>query len=472
MDYQQYKMTKIIATIGPASMDYQIIKKLLLAGVNCVRINASHGDHSQYQTIINNVRKADKETKRFTTIQLDNQGPKLRVGVLPDEGIRLNTGEQFSLKYNIKFDADRRVIPTQYNLAKVLNPGEIIFLRDGRIKARVVKIKDDKIDLLVEVGDVLFSKQGINLPDSDFKGDILSQKDIEDINFAMTTSVNQIALSFVQKPSDVEQVRKILQKNGKDIAIVTKVETKNAIKNIEEIIKVSDGVLIARGDLAYETAPEEIPVYQFKIIKLCRKYRKFVIVATQMLESMTESLQPTRAEVSDVAGAVIDQVDAVMLSGETASGKYPIETVQMMKRIILNTESANIPYKLEIDNSFGASVKELSTAYAASELAKKLQAKAIISETITGRTARYISNLRVNVPQIITSPKTEILENNAVLWGAKVIKSSKFGDGLEEAIDFLKKTNFVKKGDWVVRVYAKHRESIGAIDSIYALQIS
>ncbi len=465
-------MTKIVATIGPASMDYAVIKKLLLAGVNCVRINASHGDHQQYQRIIDNVRKADKETKRFTTIQLDNQGPKLRIGTLPDAGIRLNNGERFSLEYNVTFDADRRIIPTQYDLSKVVSPGEIVFLRDGRIKARVLKIENSRIDLSVEVGDFLFSKQGINLPDSDFKGDILNQKDLEDINFAMTTSINQIALSFVQRAKDVEQVRNILEKNGKNIKIVTKIETKNAIKNIEEIVKASDGILIARGDLAYETAPEEVPVYQFKIIKLCRKYRKFVIVATQMLESMTESLQPTRAEVSDVAGAVIDQADAVMLSGETASGKYPVETVQMMKRIILNTESANIPYRLEIDNSFGASVKELSTAYAASELAKKLQAKAIISETITGRTARYISNLRVDVPQIITSPKAEVLQNSSILWGAKVIKSSRFGDGLEEAIAFLKKTNFVKKGDWIVRVYAKHRKSIGAIDSIYAMQIT
>ena len=466
-------MTKIVATIGPSSWEYSIIKKLLIAGVNCVRINASHGDHEQYRKVIENVRRADKELNRFTAIQLDNQGPKLRLGELPDEGVKLKRNQIIKLCSGSIYNQKESILPTQHNLSKIVSENEIVYLRDGLVKLIVTKVNKGIVEAKVIVGGEVFSRHGINLPDSDLRGEILKKKDLADIDFAIKNDVNQIALSFVQSANDVKKVRNIVNSSGGNLAIVAKIETQAAITNIEDIVKASDGLLIARGDLAYETRPEDVPIYQKKIIALSRKYRKYCIVATQMLESMTHSLQPTRAEVSDVANAVVDQADAVMLSGETASGEYPVETVRMMKKIILSVERADLKRNTHVDNSQDvASINQLSTAAASMNLASNIGAKVLISETLSGRTARYISSLRVKIPQIVTSPDIRTLQACSLLWGTKMIKSNKFGDGIGEAIEFLKATKYVKGEDWVVRVYAKDRNLVGAIDTITAEQVS
>lgn len=394
-----FKRTKILATVGPRTNSLEMIEKLMLAGVNGFRLNFSHGNFEERDKQIEWIRQISKKLSKPVAILQDLQGPKIRLGKLNDD-LDVKKGDELILDFAAQHNGF--TIPIQYNLVGKVKIGEPLYIFDGKVRTTVMGITSDTaVQVRVENDGVLMSKKGLNLPDTDFGGDILTPKDIEDIEFGATRDFDYVALSFVQSANDINNLRSILQKNNSTAKIIAKVETKAAIvdSELEEIIKTSDGVMVARGDLAVEAGAEVVPIVQRKIIRLCRKYGKISIVATQMMASMVESPDPTRAEVSDVSNAVIQGADTVMLSDETANGKYPIETVAAMKKVILYTQDHEA---VEPANGDFAEIKNKRDAIsvAAINLADRLNAVAIITEAKFGATAANIASHRPNIPVI------------------------------------------------------------------------
>ncbi len=466
----KFKRTKIIASFGPSTEDPKIVRELIEAGVNGVRLNLSHGTHASHAQHIKNAREASDELDKPIAIIVDLQGPKIRIGELPEGGIELKTDSEVKLSHGGNYEQDN-VIPLQYDFSGKVNPGEPIYLFDGKIELEVMSVNSGVITAKVVTGGKLTSKKGINLPDTDLGGDILTTKDYEDINFAINNDADYIAMSFVQRASDIEQLRQYLDENGGgEIKIIAKIETKAAAESIEEITKVSDSVMIARGDLAIEVGPEVVPILQRKIIGLAQKYGKVAIVATQMLASMTDSPQPTRAEVSDIATAVICGADCLMLSDETNSGKYPVESVKLMKRVSLYTESNSPVEPLFMnmeDDSQGSAI-----ASAAITLAHQLKAKMIVAETASGRTAKNIASHRPQMPIIMATTNKKVSQQLAIVYGGKSFyyKSPK-GAG-EKAIKDLKKHGNLREGDMLVLTYGENPGVAGGTDTIKVREIS
>ncbi|NTW61444.1 pyruvate kinase [Candidatus Saccharibacteria bacterium] len=397
----QFKRTKILATLGPCTNSPEMIEKLARAGVNGFRLNFSHGSYDERDQQIAWIRQATKATTKPVAILQDLQGPKIRLGMLK-ENFDVKAGDEIILDYAAEHNGN--VLPVQYNLADKVKVGETIYIFDGKVRTTVLeKTSSTAIKLKVENDGVLMSKKGINLPDTDFGGDILTKKDLADIDFGATRDFDYVALSFVQSAHDIENLREILTSKGSTAKIIAKIETKAAIvdETLEEIVKVSDGVMVARGDLAVEAGAEVVPIVQRRILALCRKYGKLSIVATQMMASMVNSPEPTRAEVSDVSNAVVQGADTVMLSDETANGQYPLETVAAMKKVILYTQdrepvqplSEIVRYKTQND----------AIGLAAIKIANQLDAAAIIAETKSGATAATIATHRPNLPIISVS---------------------------------------------------------------------
>lgn len=393
-----FKRTKILATLGPITSTPDMIKDLIEAGVNGLRLNFSHGDYEERTDQIKWIREASDKIGKPVAILQDLQGPKIRLGML-NENTPVKTGDEIILDHAAEHDG--LTFPVQYNLAEKVKIGEPIYIFDGKVRTTVLEITSETaIKLRVENDGVLMSKKGINLPDTDFGGDILTPKDLKDIEYGLTQDIDYVALSFVQSAEDIHNLRQILVAGGSQAQIIAKIETKAAVKPgvMEAIVKATDGIMVARGDLAVEAGAEIVPIVQRKLLALCRKHGKLSIVATQMMASMVDSPEPTRAEVSDVANAVIQGADTVMLSDETANGKYPLETVAAMKKVILYTQdNANvapihdiIPKNIQLD--------AISTA--AVSLAEQLGVDAIIAETKSGATAATIAAHRPNLPII------------------------------------------------------------------------
>src|SRR5664279_2671398 len=372
-----FKRTKILATLGPPTSSPEMIEKLAESGVNGFRLNFSHGDYSERDEQIKWIRDASKKLGKPVSILLDLQGPKIRLGNLT-ENTSVKTGDIITLDNAAEHDGGL-IVPIQYNLAEKVKIGEPVYIFDGKIRTTVVEIPSaTAIKVRVENDGTLMSRKGINLPDTDFGGDILTAKDLRDIEFGATRDFDYVALSFIQSPEDITNLRQILISQGSTAHIIAKIETKAAIKPdiLEEIVKVSDGVMVARGDLAVEAGAEVVPFVQRRIIALCRKHGKLSIVATQMMASMVDAPEPTRAEVSDVANAVIFGTDVVMLSDETANGKYPIETVLAMRKVILYTQE-NVPITSIDDVLDGHHTKLDAISTAAVEIADQVDAVAI-----------------------------------------------------------------------------------------------
>lgn len=393
-----FKRTKILATLGPITSTPDMIKDLIEAGVNGLRLNFSHGDYEERTDQIKWIREASDKIGKPVAILQDLQGPKIRLGML-NENTPVKTGDEIILDHAAEHNG--LTFPVQYNLAEKVKIGEPIYIFDGKVRTTVLEITSETaIKLRVENDGVLMSKKGINLPDTDFGGDILTPKDLKDIEYGLTQDIDYVALSFVQSAEDIHNLRQILVAGGSQAQIIAKIETKAAVKPgvMEAIVKATDGIMVARGDLAVEAGAEIVPIVQRKLLALCRKHGKLSIVATQMMASMVDSPEPTRAEVSDVANAVIQGADTVMLSDETANGKYPLETVAAMKKVILYTQdNANvapihdiIPKNIQLD--------AISTA--AVSLAEQLGVDAIIAETKSGATAATIAAHRPNLPII------------------------------------------------------------------------
>ena len=394
-----FKRTKILATLGPNTSNLETITKLSEAGVNGFRLNFSHGDYAERDDQIAWIREASKKTGKPVAILQDLQGPKIRLGMLT-VNIDVKKGDEIILDNAAEHNGN--VLPIQYNLAEKVKVGEPIYIFDGKVRTTVIEITSKTaIKVRIENNGTLMSKKGINLPDTDFGGDILTPKDMKDIEYGLTKDIDYVALSFVQSAEDINNLRQILVAGGSQAQIIAKVETKAAIKDdvLEEIVKASDGVMVARGDLAVEAGAEVVPIVQRRIIALCRKYGKLSIVATQMMASMVSAPEPTRAEVSDVANAVIQGADTVMLSDETANGEYPLETVAAMKKVILYTQD-NAPVAPLYDHVAAKNMQLDAISTAAVNLAEQLNVAAIIAETRSGATASNIAAHRPNLPII------------------------------------------------------------------------
>jgi pyruvate kinase len=444
-----FRHSKIVCTIGPASRSPRILERLVQAGMDVARLNFSHGSHLDHAQSIALLRATGVKLEKPLAILADLQGPKIRTG--PLEGgtsVQLRAGERFTIT-TAKVPGDATRVSTTFRaLPKEVHRGNRILLSDGLIELRVEKVRDQEVICEIVNGGSLGQNKGINLPGVKLRVPALTSKDRQDLAFALKQGANYIAVSFVRTPEDVLAAKALIRRAGKDTPVIAKLEKPEAIENLDQIIRVSDGVMVARGDLGVEMSPEKVPVVQKTIINRARQFRRPVITATQMLESMTENPRPTRAEASDVANAIFDGSDAVMLSAETASGKYPVEAVSMMARIIEEAEGSIDEFPRP------APQEKLKVAETIAELvchaSRELHMKVIAVFTHSGFTARLVSRYRPLVPIVAFSPEAETRRRMALIWGVlpRSIPDVHKIDGLAMVAEKrLVEENLVRKGD-------------------------
>jgi pyruvate kinase len=460
-----FKRTKILATVGPDTSTPEMLEALIAAGVNGIRLNFSHGTHEEREEQIPWIREASKRLGKPVAILQDLQGPKIRLGML-NENTSVVKGDEIVLDYAAQHNG--LTFPVQYNLAEKVKVGEPIYIFDGKIRTTVIEIPSETaIKLRVENDGTLMSKKGINLPDTDFGGDILTPKDLKDVEYGLTQDIDYVALSFIQSPDDINNLRQILVAGGSSAQIIAKIETKAAIKPevMEEIVKASDGIMVARGDLAVEAGAEVVPIVQRRLLALCRKHGKLSIVATQMMASMVDNPEPTRAEVSDVANAVIQGADTVMLSDETANGKYPLETVAAMKRVILYTQD-NAPVA-PIHDIIAKNIQLDAISTAAVTLAEQLKVDAIIAETKSGATASNIAAHRPNLPIISVTSEVQTAQQLALSYANRTyIRPDSAEAGFDLAQELKKDGLFGEGLTKVIIVSGQQPGIIGTTDTI------
>ncbi len=413
------RKVRVLATLGPASRSPEMIRKLYLAGADAFRVNMSHGAHEDHAQSIAAIRALEKELNRPTTILADLQGPKLRVGTFRDGIVTLNKGDLFILDRDTAPGDDTRVCLPHREIFEALEPGTRLLIDDGKLVLRVQKASLDVIETLVEVGGALSDRKGVNVPDVVVPLPALTEKDRKDLAFALEQGVDWVALSFVQRPDDVAEARRLI---GGKAALLSKIEKPAAIDRLDEIVELSDGVMVARGDLGVELPPEQVPPIQKRIVETARRMGRPVVVATQMLESMIKSPSPTRAEVSDVATAIYDGADAIMLSAESAAGDWPEEAVNMMDRIAVSVE-ADPAYRARVH--FTETRPDATTAdalsAAAAEIADTVSAATIICFTTSGSTARRVARERPAVPLLVLTPEILTARRLGLLWGAHAV---------------------------------------------------
>jgi pyruvate kinase len=445
--------TKIVCTLGPASQSEETLREMIRAGMDVARINFSHGDHEIHARNITLVRRLAQEEGQVLAVLCDLQGPKLRVGEIAAEVI-LRKGQDFSLTTRQVRGDDREVNFPHPEVIGDVQRGDRVLLDDGLLELEVLETTPTDIRCQVVTGGPLESHKGVSLPQVSLSLPSLTEKDREDAAFAIQQGVDYLALSFVRRAKDISQLRDLLEQHQVSIPIIAKIEKREAVEALEEIIEISDGVMVARGDLGVEAPAEEVPIYQKRIIRLANEVGKPVITATQMLSSMMDNPRPTRAEASDVANAILDGTDAVMLSGETAVGKYPVETVRMMVKIALTTERT-LPYqklmhKAALEPSFTPTD---AISQATCEIALELSAKAIISSTVSGYTARMVAKHRPATPIIAVTPSPETQRRLALVWGVHPLLVSEFAHTdqmIETAVQATLDEGVVRKGDTVV----------------------
>ena len=451
------KRTKIVATVGPACDTYDKLLALVKAGVNVFRLNFSHGAYESKLQIIEYIRQINKEEPYNIAILGDLQGPKLRVGDLEGGSLELKEGDEIILTTEKMVGTKDKIYVSYKNLATDVKPGERIFFDDGKMEVELKKILNDKEVLIrVSLGGTLLPKKGVNLPDSALTMPSLTEKDLTDLNFIIENNLDWVALSFVRKAIDIIELKKILTDRQSKIKVIAKIEMPEALKNIRDIIVESDGVMVARGDLGVELPVEQVPIIQKEIIRKCMHRAKPVIVATQMMESMMERTKPNRSEVTDVANAVLEGADAVMLSGETAMGDYPTMVVEMMSKIILEVEKSVYDYdRDDILKPQPHSPSFLSDAicYSACKLAHDTNAKALIGMTQSGYTGFMLSSYRPKSPLYIFSKEKSLINQLSLSWGVRAIyyaEENSLDDIIYDEIEILKQRGFLKPGDVVV----------------------
>lgn len=466
---KQYKRTKIIATIGPATDTYESIRALIKAGANGIRLNFSHGGHEERVGQIAWIRKASKELGKPVAIIQDLQGPKIRLGEF-EGSIPVTAGQVLRLVYGGTYDGGN-ILPIQYDLSAKVKPGERLYIFDGKVRTTVLGVAPATVEVRVENDGVLLQRKGINLPDTDFGGDVITEKDKKDLAFGATQDIDYVAMSFIQTASDIRGMRQLLSELGGDRKIIAKIETKLAIDNLEEIMQETDAAMVARGDMAVETAAEQVPIVQRRIIALGLCYAKPTIVATQMLASMTDMPEPTRAEVSDVATAVLVGADCVMLSDETAMGKYPLEAVHVMKRVIRYTQTYDPMKTVYPAKEDQAVSKELAISRAVISLAKSIHADAIVVETRTGATALRIASERPNVALIAVTDLPRTAQQLAIAYDIKSYVRPADKLAAVKLTDFLREQDVFESGDIIVTASGKYPGVTGSTDTIKVRQL-
>jgi len=444
------RRTKIICTIGPASESPEVIKQLIDAGMNVARLNFSHGSYEEHGKRIKTLKAIAAEKGVNLGILLDTKGPEIRTGLVPNEGVILESGARFTLDNDERVGSSERVSVSYENLWREVYPGAHILLDDGLIDLEVEAVQEGKIVTKIINGGLLKSRKGVNVPGIPIKLPALIQKDIDDIKFGLQAGIDFIAASFVRRAADILEVRKIVEDANADVKIIAKIENEEGIANVDEILEVADGIMIARGDLGVEIPVEDVPIYQKEIIKKCNSLGKIVIVATQMLDSMIRQPRPTRAEASDVANAILDGTDAIMLSGETAAGLYPVEAVKIMDKIARKIES--IYFKSNVAPKKGQNIAE-AIGHASNTIANDLNASAIITPTQSGITARMISRYRPKALIIAATPYPSTARSLALNWGVHSIivpETTGTDELLSIAVTRALDENLIKTGDIVV----------------------
>ena len=450
------KKTKVVCTMGPNTNDRELLKKLIENGMDVARFNFSHGDHEEQKSRMDLLKELRQELNTNTAILLDTKGPEIRTGVLKGgKRIMLKAGEQFTLTTEEIEGDESKVSITYEGLVQDVDAGRVILIDDGLIELKVVGKSEKEIFCEVINGGELGERKGVNVPNVAVRLPAITEKDKDDIRFGVEQGIDFIAASFVRNAECVLEIKAYLKELGAPyVPIIAKVENAEGIKNIDEIIRAADGVMVARGDLGVEIPAEEVPYLQKMIIQKCNMNFKAVITATQMLDSMMRNPRPTRAEVTDVANAVYDGTDAVMLSGETAQGKYPLEALQMMVHIIQNTEQ-HLDYEGMLEKTGGHLKSGVSSAigYSSVLAASNLNAKCIITPSVSGATARVVSNLRPRQVILGVTPNERTLRRMSIYWGVKPIKSQAFNttdDICDGAIELAKVKQFVETGEIVV----------------------
>jgi pyruvate kinase len=426
------RKVKILATLGPASSSPSMIRKLLVAGADAFRINMSHGTHAQKAKLVEAIRELEKEFRRPTTILFDLQGPKLRVGNFGDGTALLHKGDKFVLDRGRDPGDGHRVELPHQELFEAVCPGDRVLIDDGKIRLKVLEAEEQRIVTQVMVGGPISDHKGVNVPDVVVPIPALTDKDRADLQFALEQKADWIALSFVQRPEDVAEARELI---GEKASLMAKIEKPAAIDRLNDIIALSDGVMVARGDLGVELPPEDVPPLQNKIVACARQFGKPVVVATQMLESMISSPSPTRAEVSDVATAIYDGADAVMLSAESATGKYPCEAVQMMDRIAQSVEKDPVyPARIHFTETKLEPTTADALAGSARQIVNTVSARAMVCYTSSGSTARRIARERPPVPVLSMSASQITARRLGLIWGVQAIHTRDVSS-FEEMVD-------------------------------------
>ena len=456
----KFKKTKIIATLGPASNSRKMIERLIKSGVDVLRVNFSHADHEDVKRIVNDVNFIRKKLNNHVTLLADLQGPKIRIGeVIEDRELKKN--EKISFTTDISTANRENIIKINYpSFAKDVKAGDKVLIDDGKIILKVISSnKNDLVELKVIQEGVLKSRKGVNLPNTKISQPALTKKDIRDAIFALNNSFDWIALSFVRSKKDILELKELISKNcDHHIPIISKIEKPEAIKKMDEIIKASNGVMVARGDLGIEIPAEEVPLNQKMLVTKCKKAGIPIIIATQMMESMIESLTPSRAEVNDVANSVMDGADGIMLSGETSVGKYPCEVVKKIKDIIIGVEDShliNVPRDLPSVKTERIITK--SICMNAAKIANDINASAICTLTHSGYTGWQISSWRPSSLVIVFTSNKKILTQLNLLWGVKCIYYNKFKSTdktVEEVNQLALDYRYIKKGDFIINLAA------------------
>ena len=469
---RRQRHAKIVATVGPASASPDKLRELFLAGVDTFRLNFSHGTHQDHAAVHAAIQALEKDVGRPIGILQDLQGPKIRIGTLKDEALALSEGETIRFVLEGK-DGDRTAIPLPHpEIFEAIVPGQDLLIDDGRVRVKAMGLGNDYIDAKVVTGGRISNRKGVNLPGTVLDLSPITAKDRADLAFGLELGVDWVALSFVQRPSDLIEARSLI---GERAGLVAKIEKPSALDLIEDIVRLSDAVMVARGDLGVEIAPEEVPGRQKELVRICRLAVKPVIIATQMLDSMVGAPTPTRAEASDVATAIYDGADAVMLSAESASGQYPVEAVAMMDRIISKTEqdkayrSIVTALRSEIEVSPPHAV-----ANAAADLAQAIHAPCIVAYTSSGTTASRIARTRPDVVILAVTPDESVARRLCLLWGAHSVRSEDihtYEEMVEQAETHARSEGLAQPPDHIVVVAGVPFGTAGTTNNLRIVQL-
>lgn len=446
--------TKIVCTIGPSSEKVPVLIKMINAGMNVARLNFSHGDHQDHARRLELVREAARKAGKKVAIMLDTKGPEIRLGYLENEPVDLKAGEKVTLTVN-NVVGNEKILPVTYRgLPGDVCPGDRVLIADGLIELRVLDKTRKTVECEIMNGGRITSQKGVNLPGITVSIPAVTDRDVNDIIFGIGNGMDFIAASFIRKANDVLAIRQIVEESGGELDIIAKIESREGLNNLDEIIKVADGIMVARGDLGVEIPVEEVPLVQKTIIEKCNVAGKPVITATQMLESMIHNPRPTRAEASDIANAIFDGADAIMLSGETAAGSYPVEAVQTMARIALKAESS-LRYEemlVRRQRKMACTVTD-AISQATCSIAEDLGATAIITSTESGYTSKMVSKYRPRAPVVAVTPEEKVVRRMALVWGVQPVLVSRTSDTdsmISTAIEASLDAELISPGDLVV----------------------